>query len=940
MRAHPLNCELSVNVVSYQRDASFAGVTFDKVELSIVSTLFTFRPPFPHRANPIEPTTTAMKSSRAFVPSIPLHKSSSSSVHPSLTPVAAHSPVVDPPAPPDDLRPRPSPADWLRANELSLPNRSDALRLSHPSHTPHRRSVRPSAPISIPSPTRSTGRSTTPHRPPPSPSSISSYASSYSPTSSPPSGSVTPPPPNTPANCTTNSSTTANSSTASSPGTGSRPRATHPSGAPRVLHAPDIISSTPPSYCPVGFDLQHARADLDARLSYLGPVARNKVLQVLSLAMASGVTRPTLAHNLSVTLIAADLQMDCDTVCAAVLHDVTVDPRALDPDVHRILTLHRRLQDSVALCGDNDSFTEVSFSNLRELLLVQAVDEHRAISLELARAVLSMRTVDALPSAREQRLVARRCMHLYAPLANQLGIWFVQSELEELAFMHLEPAAFEAVRHLVGERRRECEHMLKDSKHLLEIALSQTWPIRNTVRSVHIKGRVKGLYSVYRKMKKSGKRVSEIYDLLALRVVVQPKKADADAERNACYAVQEVIRQHYDTFGQREKDYIESPKHNGYRSLHMTVLPHGGKTPLEIQIRTEKMHHVAEFGAAAHWIYKEENGDAESSDKDSLKTDSDTSPFVVDSDVESIVSDSDSDTESDFDPSERNGRLVFNFEEATAGRTDNQSIRTPSQEETVPVGAGRTRGQTRLGPAPGERLRTRTASSSEYLHSINSIGRSKRLSLHERKKEQNNKRDDDDDDDDQSNNSNNNSGISNSNNKNNSHGHQQRESGASSPLSSSSRFLHMLNMRSQVPSQRRHAQQHPPVTRYKVGSTTSSSKYPRPRVPLTDDAKKRMEELEMKRQSLSRNGSSEVYSDLQHELRSGYVNCLASAIRASTVIVATAGQLYGLAVGSTLADLASRLGVATLGAIAVVNGQIVPLTQRLNMNDMVQFITL
>lgn len=649
----------------------------------------------------------------------------------------------------DNAASSPSAAEWLRANEAALRTSKDAVRVGYVGSD--------TAPMTIPLSSKS---------------SVAPLASS---------------PPRT-----------------------SRPAV--PSVAPRVSIVGHVFDTSPPSYCTVGAELDHVVSELDAKVLYLGPVARNKVVRAVELARASAVPSAVLAENITVALIVADLQMDCDTVCAAVLRTIagqdgcssSAVEHQVGADVLKILEFHAQLEESVRLCVDA-SFTELSFANLRELILVRAVEEHRAISLELARAVLAIRTVDALTDEQSRLAVARRSMYLYAPLANQLGIWFVQSELEELAFMYLDPQSFEMIRHLVGERRRECEDVLAESKRFLERVLSQTSEVRNLIRTVRIKGRIKGLYSVYRKMQRSGKKVYEIYDLLALRVVVQAKRADDEAEKAACYAVSNVIEDHYETFKSRAKNYIASPKPNGYRSMHMTVLPHGGSTPLEIQIRSEKMHHVAEFGAAAHWIYKEESLDE------------------------------------DQDAPDKNGPWCG-------------SSYNPEDDTNGSGGAKR-----------------------DVRHSIHPV-----------------------------------------------------PSRASMEGSSSRMFRHGI-----VKS----------VSGDRISTRSTTSSYPRPRIALPVNAieldsdgqcaEEKMRALARERQSTRRRIGQD---DLQQELRGGYVTCLASAIRASRVIVATAGQLYGLAVGSTLLDLASGLGVATLGAIAIVNDKVVPLTQRLEMNDIVRFI--
>lgn len=315
-----------------------------------------------------------------------------------------------------------------------------------------------------------------------------------------------------------------------------------------------------------------------------------------------------LAQNVTIAAIVADMQMDVETVCAAVLRGLQLDSHDVEAnlgkDVAVILNLHRDLVR--VLDSTRDSiFTESNYASLRELILVSAVDD-RAISLELASAVVATRALDALPTEDDKVVCARRAMHLYAPLANQLGIWFIQTELEELAFMYLHPGTFHSIRRQLAHRMRESQRVLIERKNLLDKILSTNAAVRASVRSVQIKGRIKGTYSCYRKMQRTGKSLADIYDLLALRIIVSAKGPDEKSQAAACYAVASAVRENFETVDSRSKDYVANPKPNGYRSLHLTVAQSDSSpSPLEIQIRTEMMHHVAEFGAAAHWVYKE-----------------------------------------------------------------------------------------------------------------------------------------------------------------------------------------------------------------------------------------------------------------------------------------------------------------------------------------------
>lgn len=369
----------------------------------------------------------------------------------------------------------------------------------------------------------------------------------------------------------------------------------------------------PAPYCPIPVHLDDHIATLHRRINYLGPVNRNKVVRALEMATSHDV--PLLvSQNVNVATIVADLQMDVETVCAAILRDLLHDEAEIvhevGTDVAKILKLHADVTRVVNMTREAN-LSDSDCSSLRELILVSAVDP-RAISLELASAVVATRSLDSLPAHVDKEACAHRAMYLYAPLANQLGIWCIQSELEELAFMHLHPEEFHEIRSELFHRVRESQRLLDDKKATLERALSTSPAVRNAVRSVQIKGRIKGTYSVYRKLQRTGKDMSDLYDLIAVRIIVQARGPDDDSQAAACYAVADAVGEHFEVVPSRSKDYVALPKSNGYRSLHLTVAPpEEGQIPLEIQIRTERMHYVAEFGAAAHWLYKEESGKIE-----------------------------------------------------------------------------------------------------------------------------------------------------------------------------------------------------------------------------------------------------------------------------------------------------------------------------------------
>lgn len=513
----------------------------------------------------------------------------------------------------------------------------------------------------------------------------------------------------------------------------------------RVVAVPTQLPATTTTSTPTPFNLsvdESLLARLKIRAAYLGPISLHKVRSALELAEATttsnnnNINNNTLKQfeeNLHIADICAALGMDCDTVCAAVLRGLTTSIGTqliedyVGSSVLSILTSYDAIEQ-VVLRSEDTVFTEASYTHLRELVLIAAQHEHRAISIRLASSLVNSRALGTHVDIGERTLLARRAMYLDAPLANQLGMWYLQNELEESAFKHLQPRAYQSTKNSLAERLRQSGNILADTKNEIESVLHKAKGVRAVVSRARVVGRVKGAYSVHTKMQRQGKQhIDQVYDLLALRVIIAPKKGGGDFDEcSACYACAEAIRHHYPVLEGREKDYLKEPKSNGYRSLHLTVLAGEGLQPLEVQIRTEKMHHVAEFGAAAHWLYK------------------DPSPGT-----------------SEIQDQKRGPKMFQALEERT-------------RQDGLP--------------------------------------------------------------------------------------------------------------------------------------------YPRPRIP---PALGPAAEADAK--------------------RSGYVSALAEVIRASRVIVKSAGQLYTLKVGATLADLCCGLGMVTFGVVAVVNGQVAPLTQELAMNDIVRF---
>eukprot|EP00871_Galdieria_phlegrea_P003495 jgi/Galph1/4146/GphlegSOOS_G2854.1 len=197
------------------------------------------------------------------------------------------------------------------------------------------------------------------------------------------------------------------------------------------------------------------------------------------------------------------------------------------------------------------------------------------------------------------RSLARVALNVLAPVANRLGIWTLQLELEELSFQILHPMEFESLSRHVGRILQQREKVLEYVKSHTEQLLRSSSKVQRLVTKVTVHGRVKGLYSIYKKMKR-GRRLKEIYDLLALRIIIEPQNRNLEEE--ACYKVVDNILERWNGVGTRWKDFIKYPKPNGYRALHTTILIH--RIPLEIQIRSREMHYHAEFGSSAHFLYK------------------------------------------------------------------------------------------------------------------------------------------------------------------------------------------------------------------------------------------------------------------------------------------------------------------------------------------------
>jgi guanosine-3',5'-bis(diphosphate) 3'-pyrophosphohydrolase len=296
-------------------------------------------------------------------------------------------------------------------------------------------------------------------------------------------------------------------------------------------------------------------------------------------------------HPLEVAAILADLQLDAETIAAALLHDTVEDTaltaeaveREFGPEVARLVEGVTKL-GRISLRSDQQQQAE----NIRKMMVAMAEDL-RVVLIKLADRLHNMRTLDPLPEVK-RRKISRETLDIYAPLAHRLGIGQIKWELEDLAFRNLEPEAYDDVAKRIARKRHERETLVSDLREILARELE------GLGIQADITGRPKHIFSVWQKMTRENKDFTEIYDLSAIRVQV-------DTVRD-CYGVLGVVHSLWKPVPGRFKDYIAMPKSNGYQSLHTTVITHTGE-PIEIQIRTHEMHRVAEFGVAAHWTYKE-----------------------------------------------------------------------------------------------------------------------------------------------------------------------------------------------------------------------------------------------------------------------------------------------------------------------------------------------
>ena len=306
---------------------------------------------------------------------------------------------------------------------------------------------------------------------------------------------------------------------------------------------------------------------------------------------------PDQARALAVFETLRPLRADPEVLAAACLHQWPALREALPAPVLAQAPRLKRLLEGLVAAGQVDDLHQHrpgqgSAEGLRRLLLA-LVRDLRAVLVLLAVQLVRLREAAALPED-ERRALAELTRDIHAPLANRLGIWQLKWELEDLAFRWLQPETYQRIARLLDEKRGDRERFIDDAMARIRAALDEAG-----VRNADVAGRPKHIYSIYRKMQRKGVPFSELYDIRAVRVLVD--------DIPSCYAVLGVVHQLWPSIPSEFDDYIAHPKGNDYRSLHTAVIGPGGRT-LEVQIRTHQMHEHAELGVAAHWRYKEGGG--------------------------------------------------------------------------------------------------------------------------------------------------------------------------------------------------------------------------------------------------------------------------------------------------------------------------------------------
>jgi guanosine-3',5'-bis(diphosphate) 3'-pyrophosphohydrolase len=350
-------------------------------------------------------------------------------------------------------------------------------------------------------------------------------------------------------------------------------------------------------------------ASLTSATDYLSKADQARITAAFEVAERAhrGMLRksgePYIIHPVAVTVLLAEMRLDADALIAGLLHDTVEDTEItfeqleeeFGATVRRIVEGETKIS-KLAVRVYEDEQAE----NLRQMLLAM-IGDVRIILVKLADRLHNMRTLASLAPQKQLR-ISRETLEIFAPLAHRLGINHIKNELEDLAFSYLEPDRYRQLQRQVRMRHAEREAYVKESIGLLEKRM------RADGLCFELGGRSKHLYSIHRKMQRDGKNLDQIFDLMAIRAIIEPQNGSElsreDQEKAVCYRTLGIVHSLWTPIPGRFKDYVAVPKHNGYQSLHTTVIGLLGQ-PIEVQIRTKRMHEVAEFGVAAHWAYKQ-----------------------------------------------------------------------------------------------------------------------------------------------------------------------------------------------------------------------------------------------------------------------------------------------------------------------------------------------
>lgn len=327
---------------------------------------------------------------------------------------------------------------------------------------------------------------------------------------------------------------------------------------------------------------------------------------------------PYIIHPVEVACILADINCDIETICSCLLHDTIEDCNVKPKEIEDLFGVHvRRIVEGVTKLGkfSFSSKEERQAENFRKLLVAMSEDV-RVVLVKLADRLHNMRTMEHM-APHKQAEKAKETLEIYAPLANRFGLGRMKWELEDLGLRYLHPSEYDEIAKLVEDSREEREDQLK------EVVDKLRGDLDNRGIQCDILGRPKHFFGIWKKMRTQQKEFQELYDVLAVRVIIDsnPDKnfceLEADPDTQKCYEVMGTVHSIFRPIPGRFKDYIAMPKFNSYQSLHTAVIGPNGK-PVEIQIRTRRMHHIAEYGIAAHWAYKEA-GEAVKADESSDK---------------------------------------------------------------------------------------------------------------------------------------------------------------------------------------------------------------------------------------------------------------------------------------------------------------------------------